>query len=83
MQLSQWELLQGTCVNSPAKSILNSLTAANDKKSYDERKSVRLHLQNEVFLRKMLQIQRRKQLKIRRKMCTAVFVLPKLNFPCN
>lgn len=60
MQLSQWELLQGTCVNLLAKSILNSLMATDDKKSYDERKSVRQHLQSEVFLRKMLQIQRRK-----------------------
>lgn len=67
MQLSQWELLQGSCVSTPAKSILNPVTATNDRKSYDERKSVRLHLQSEVFLRKMLQIQRRKQLKTPKK----------------
>lgn len=81
MQLSQWELLQGTCVNSPAKSILDSLMATNDKKSYDERKSVSLHLQSEVFLRKMLQIQRRKQLKTKRKMCAAVFVFTQAELP--
>jgi len=55
--------------------------ATNDKKSHDERKSMRLHLQSEVFLRKMLQIQRQKQLKTKRKMCTAVFVFTQAELP--
>lgn len=84
MKWSQWELLRGTCANSPAKSIFNSPMATNDKKNWWWKKAHKAAPAKWSIFSKILQIQRRKQLKTKEKKRVLLSLFsPKLNFPCD